>query len=873
MGRLLPARVRRDVFEPALNDLAIARLTGSSARRGWAAGPLPRVAYAVGVLLLVLDCWRLAASSLLFRGRPDGPAAHAAPSPKDARAMWLYHAGQALRSLVKVPAFTAATVVTLALGVGAVATVASIADAVLIRPLPYARPDRLVSIWPDHFLANRELDRLRQATRSYTDVASFSPGWLMTLGGIARPRQVDAGRLSGNLLSMLGVAPALGRTFGLDAETPGHDHVVVLSDALWRKEFGADPSITSRSIQLGGEAYAVVGVMPPGFRVAGATSDLWVPMTMDPQEMAWAGATTLAYGRLRPEATADSATVELTAVAARMQSDFDHPDSWGAGATVAPLKDRVTGDVRPTLVVLLIAVGCLLSLAVTNVASLLLVRSIARRDEFGVRLSLGATPRQLVVLLLSEAAWLSVLGCGAGIGLACAGVGLLRRLAPPDVPRLDEVAVNGPVLGLVAALLAVIALACVAAPAVQGLRGAWPVRSGRTTTPANRTRGVFVATEVALAVTLIFGASLMARTLVSLHDVDRGLRSDHLLTLHVLASGTDAELRAYWTQVLDEVEAVPGVSSAATLLHVPLGGRSWTADILVDGRPPAPGATPPRATWESVSSGYFATAGVPLRRGRSFSDADGPSAPRVIAVNQALVDRIFPDEDPIGKRVQAGNATQGKLATIVGVVGNVRHRSLEQPAGPEVYVPFSQRTVYATFLLVRTAGDPLAVAPVVEDRVRAVDATVPVDDVRAMDDLYAASMQQPRMLLIVFALFAGMGLLLGAVGIYALVAYGARQRRREIGIRVALGAGRASVQRLMIVQGVRYTVAGLAVGLPAALLLARFMRSLVFGVATSDPLSLAIVSLTVLPVVVLAGWLPARRAAAANPATVLRSDA
>jgi putative ABC transport system permease protein len=783
----------------------------------------------------------------------------------------MYHA---VRGLLRRPLFTAAAVASLALGLGAITTVFSVVNALLLKPLPYRDAARLVAIWPAQYFANREIDAFRARARSYEEVASLSPGWLMALTDVTVPRQLNGAKVSGNLFAMLGAEPVVGRRFGMEAELPGEDKVALLSWELWQSSFNGDAAVVGRSIRLDREMYRVVGVMPAAFRPLGASSDLWVPMAMDETAMAWAGATTAAFGRLRPDVTPAMATSELNILAGHLQKEFSLAPNWSQSVAVVSLKESMVGAVRPTLLILFSAVAFLLLIASANVANLLLVRNAERRHELAVRASLGATPRDLARFIAAEGAVLGIAGAIAGLVVTVGGVGLLRRILPPGLPRLEEIGIDLRVVGAAVGFAVIATIAFALAPALQGKSAALAarLRTGRTVAGhGQRTRGLVVSAEIALALILTVGATLMGRTLVALNAVDPGLRADHLLTLRLQPStASDDALRAYWSTVLQRVRGIPGVTSAGTVLHLPASGRKWMGPVEVEGRPLNPGESPVRTAWQSVSPEYLQTAGVPLVSGRPLSSTDGPNDPRVMLVNQTFARTFFAAEDPVGRRVKAGNGTQGQWTTIVGVVGNIRHDSLNVAAGPEIYVPFAQRTVVATALVVRTAGDPLRFAAPVRDAVWSVDRNVPISDVRTMDDLFAQSLSRQRMVLILLGLFAGVGLLLSGVGIYGVVAYGVRQRTRELGVRVALGADRAAIRALVLGQGVRYAAAGVLIGLPLALALSRLMRAMVFGVTTSDPASFVGVAMLLVGVALLASWIPARKAAAGDPTAILR---
>ena len=781
-----------------------------------------------------------------------------------------------LRGLRRRPAFSVTATVTLALGIGATTAVFSIVDAILLKPLPFAEPHRLVAIWPDRFLASREVAYLRDHARSYDQVALFSPGWLMALTDVEVPQQLNAGRISGNLFSMVGVRPFLGRTFGLEAEQPANSRVAVLGWTVWQLVFGGDSAIVGRSIVLNGGSYEVLAVMPRGFQLFDEDSDMWIPMTMNPEDFTWAGATSFAYGRLRPGTGLPEANAELPSLVRGAQAEFRHPEEWAREFSVIGLHDSLVGGVKRMLWLLFGAVAFLLLIATANVANLLLVRTSERRHELALRLSLGAPALRLARLLLSEAIVLGIAGGVAAVGIAMLCVRLIPRLLPGDLPRVEEIALDGRVLGFALAVTLLPSLVLALAPIAHALRNstAARLRESRGGRPGGeRTRGMLVAAEVAMALVLLVGASLMGRTMIALFNVDPGLRAERLLTARMQPSVANGEesVRAYWRELLAQLEAVPGVVSAATILHLPTIGRSWRTHVTFEGRTPAPGAAPDRAAWQSVSEGYFATAGIPLLAGRDFAPTDRTGAPRVVIVNDAFATRFYPGESPLGKRFTT-SSTSDEPMTVIGVVGGVRHDSLNAPPVPEVYVPMEQVYVGSTSLVVRTSGDPLALAGAIRDRIRSVDRNVPISDMRTMDDLLSASLHRPRLLLTVISLFAGLGLSLGLVGIYGVVAYGVQQRVRELGIRAALGADAGRLNRLVVRGGLRYALAGIALGVPVALALSRALRGFVFGVATTDPVSFTMVPIVLLLVALAACWIPARRASRSDPMEVLRAE-
>ena len=781
---------------------------------------------------------------------------------------------QSVRALARRPALAIAALLTLALGVGANGAVFSALNSIVLRPLPYAAPERLVTIWPNHFVAHREIDFMRRNLRSLSVVASLSPGWLMPLTGLSEPAELDGAGVSANLFSTLGVRPLMGRTFGTDADLPGGPQEIVLSHQLWQTVFGGDPTVVGRAITLSGSSWQVIGVMPRTFHIMDAESDFWFPLRMDPQAQHWAGATSFAFGRLGPGATIAQANGEFKALAVRMAAQFNQPPESAADAGVIGLKQQIIGPVRTMLLVLFGAVLFILAIAAANMMNLLLVRASERRTEFAVRTSLGARRRDLVRQLGLESLLLAATGGTLGLALAWVGVRGLRGMLPPETPRLLELDVDWRVVLFCAlAALLVGALAGLVPVLLTSSRSvAQFLRSGRTVTAGtNRTRAALIVSEVALAVVLVSGATLMLRTIARLHQVDPGFRTSHVLTMRVQPTARgSAALRAYWRAVLPRLAALPDVQAAGTVLHLPMSGRKWNTNIEREGVTLAPGATPPRSAWQTVGGDYFGAMGITLLQGRTFTDADREDAARVVMVNDELAGQLWPGRSALGQRIRAGRVTAQEWATVIGVVRGVRHDSLSVSAGPELYTPFAQNTVYSTSVALRTSGDPRALVSAVRNAIWSVSRNVPISNLRAIDEVLSESITRRRVVLTLLGGFAAVGVLLGLVGIYGLVAHTVRQRTRELGIRMALGAAPRAVLQLMVKVGLQWAALGVLLGSISAYALTGFMQSLIFGIAPHDPLSLAAAPLLVLSVAALAALLPARRAAALNPARVLQ---
>lgn len=788
-----------------------------------------------------------------------------------------------IRHLWRRPGFAATAIVLLALSAGANAAVFSVVRGVLLRPLPFAAPDRLVAVWPDQYVSNDEVAFWRDRARSFDDIATVSPGWLMALatdGSV--PLKVTGARVSDNLFSMLGVGAVAGRTFVEGDGRPGRERVVVLSDGLWRQRFGADVAVIGRTVLVDQVAYEVIGVMSPGIEVLGRGTDLWVPAVFVPGMPANQQISALALARLRVGVDSEAASRELAALVPEMRQAMGKPDDWGQTVHAVPLQDAITGKVRPTLLLLLGAVGFILLLGGVNLGTLVLGGSMARARELAVRTAVGASRTRLVRQLLVEQAVLATIGSLAGLAIAWTAMPLLVARIPAEVPRLAEIALDGVVFATI--LIASVGLSVLMAivPSVLAMRaGVQPLlRQHAATNPPARQRalGGLVAVQVALALVLGIGASLMLRSLWYLQHVDPGFDPSGVLTLRLQTTSSHRSLGTgmpYLERIGERFGALPGVVAVGAINFLPMSGYAWTTLVHRPEQPPAPGRSASPVGWRFIWGDYFEAMRVPLLAGRRFERSDVETSTGVAIVNETLARAEFGSvSGAIGQRlVQQGGGRPGPfLVEIVGVVGNVRHTGLDTPPGPEIYRPLQQTFMFPMQVVLRTAGDPAPLAAAVRQAAFEVDPTVPVADLLTLQAVLSGSLGRQKLVALLLSVFAAIGLVLSVVGLYGVVAVGVAGRIREIGIRLALGASPQGLAGGVVGQGLRYALAGLVAGVPLAWALARYLASMVFGITARDPLTFALLPVLLVAVAIAASYLPARRAARVDPIAVLRSS-
>jgi predicted permease len=786
----------------------------------------------------------------------------------------------ALRSLRRRPGFSLLAVVTIALGAGANAAVSSVAYSVLLKPLPYAEPDRVVAVWPERFMSQVDLRYLRDRVPALAQIAGVAPGWSFSLTGAGDPSKVTVDRVSGNLFETLGARPLVGRTPRAEEERPGSPGVLVLSHRFWRARFGGDRSVVGRTVKLDDRPHEIIGVMPAAFEAVTPRADAWAVLPADRAAFYDRLNFSLLVGRLAPGVAIEQADAAFKGLMPAMRAELKYPSTFGQTARIQDLRTATTGDMRSPLVLLAAAVALMLLIAGANLGTLLVARGASRAREFAVHAAIGASRGALVRLQLAEGVVLAAAGAAAGLALAAAGLPLLVRMLPRDTPRTGDVRVDAAVtLAVVGAALAVVLLFALAPSFTAGRRTFGTLlREGAATESRamRRMRGAMVAVEIALALVLTIGAGLMLRTLWRLQRVEPGIDVDRILTLRVqpTSSGYRAPgaLVAYYDRVLERIAAVPGVTAAGAIQHLPFSGYHWIDAFEIEGRPVPAGAARPTAGYKLVTGDYFSAVGQRLLAGRMFTTADrAPSGTRLI-VNEAFARQFFGSAAAaIDRRMRTGREG-GSWQTIVGVVSDVRTQALDRPANPEFYAAVSGTGIPAMMIAARTGGDPLAIASAVRQAVWSVDRNVPVADLQPMRTLVGTTLARPRLLLTLLAAFAAAGLSLGAIGVYGVVAFGVARRRREIGIRMALGATRASVVRLMLRESAGWAVAGLAAGTALAAASSTAIQGLLFEVPATDPATYAALAAGVGLLVTLASYAPARRAASINPSDALRGD-
>jgi putative ABC transport system permease protein len=797
----------------------------------------------------------------------------------------------AVRMQRKNPAFTVVAIIALALGIGANTAIFSVVNTVLLRPLPYKDPEQLVMVWEDasHFGFPRDTPATanyvdwRDQNNVFTSMAAMEDVNL-NLTGVGDPERLKARLVSASLFPLLGVDPQLGRVFTAAEDQPGNEYVVLLSYRLWQRRFGGDPAIVGKTLRLSDESYTVVGVMPPRFQFPEPDVELWTPIAFSPRQIANRDRHYLeVVARLKPGVTLQQAQTEMTTIGVRLQQQYPQSNT-NLGVAVTSLHEHVVGDIKPALLILLGAVGLVLLIACANVANLLLARAAIRQKEIALRVALGARRLRLIRQFLTESILLSIVGGIVGLLLSYAGLIVLRSFIPENIAQAREISLDLKVLGFTLLVSLITGIIFGLAPAIQAARFNQSEtlkeggRDSATGSGGKRLRGVLVMAEVAVSLVLLIGAGLLINSFLRLRNIDPGFKSDNLLTMKIELPQPKYEAfekrSAFYTNLVQHVESLPGVRSAAVTTNLPLYRQGNSTSIHIEGRPEPPPGQEPIIVTRTISPGYFDTMGIPLLAGRSFTDHDSETSPTVVVISETMARRYWPGENAIGKRIAAGRVESDKdWMQVIGIVKDVRQFELSAESRPQMYLTYRQLDFFVPEdLVVKTDVDPSSLAATVRKAVWDVDKDQPVSDIRTMNEILADSIARQRFSMLLLAVFAGVALLLAAVGIYGVMSYSVAQRTHEIGIRMALGAQTSAVLRLAVGYGLKLVIAGVVIGLIAAFALTRVMSTLLFGVTPTDPATFTVISLLLIGVAAVASYIPARRATKVDPIIALRYE-
>jgi putative ABC transport system permease protein len=789
--------------------------------------------------------------------------------------------------LLKQPGFTLIAIFTLALGIGGNTAIFSIVNAVLLRPLPYEDPDRLVvlqetklpqfpsfSIAPGNFL-----DWQSQQT-TFTQMEAYT-GSGFNLTGLGEPERLRGARVTSGLFKMLGIKPAQGRDFLTEEDQPGRNNVVILSHDLWQRRFGGDSNVIGQTLTLNGQSLTVIGITPPSAKFPDPTTDLWTTMAFSERDRQNHGGHYIsALGRLKPGVGIEQALAELKTIAARLEQQYPGSNA-GWSVKLTPLFEYNVGDSRPALLILLGAVTFVLLIACADVANLLLARAASRQKEVAVRTALGARRLRIVRQLLTESLLLSFIGGVVGLLLAIWGTYLLPRFAPEDLPRIQEVGIDGRALGFTLAITVLTGVIFGLAPAWQASRPDLNEtlkeggRSGGTGAGGQQIRSLLVISEVALALVLLFGAGLLIKSFWRLQQVNPGFNAKNALVARIDLPGRkyseNNQRTTFYNQLIQSLSTLPGVQAAGATQSLPITG-DYILGYRIQGRPPLPPGESRSTNYYSVTPDYFKAMGIKPIRGRLFTERDGPDTPRVALINETMAKREFPGEDPIGKRIHVTNGPE-TFREIVGIVGDVKQYGLDRDTPLQTYVSYSQEPFFNSMSLVlRTAGDPAELSAAFRSQVSSIDKEQPVATIRTLERIVSDSVASQRFSMMLLGVFAAVALILAAIGLYGVMAYAVTQQTREIGIRMALGAQAGDMLKLVIRKGMMLVVIGVGIGIAASFVLTRLMRTLLFGVTATDPMTFAAVVLLLLGIALLACYLPARRATKVDPMVALRYE-
>ncbi|MGA9774079.1 MAG: ABC transporter permease [Blastocatellia bacterium] len=799
-----------------------------------------------------------------------------------------------LRMFAKKPGFAFVVVLALALGIGANTAIFSVVNTVLLRPLAYRNSDRLIWLRETNPSADIKEETLsppnyldwKTQSQSFEDMGAFASTRVTLTSGSGEPERINAAYVADGFFSVLGAEAKIGRTFTPEEDRPGAQPVAVLSNGIFERRFGSDSNLIGNTITVNGHAFTVVGVMPKDFQTPKPDDrrppEMWLPLAVDYNKEHRRGDYLNAIARLKTDRTVEQARAEMETITGRLEQQYPDTNS-GWGAIVMPLHERFVGDIRPALMVLLGAVCFLLLIACANVANLMLARSTARQKEIAIRTALGARRSRIIQQLLTESVMLSLTGGALGLLFAFWGVEVLTSLSPGSIPRLSEIGVDGRVLAFTLGISLLTGIIFGLLPALQASNpnlNETLKEGGRSSvegTRGGRLRNVLAVAEVALALVLLIGAGLMARSFMRLQDVNPGFDAQRVLTVGLFLPSTKykegPQLVAFYKELLSRTESLPGVVSAGAIDTLPLDVGGNVLGFAIEGRPPQqPGDDTPDAEHRVVSADYFRAMGIPLLRGRLFEEQDGPNAPQAILINETMANRYFPGEDPVGKRINLGDPESNPWQTIVGIVRDTRHEALSADPYSQMYAVHTQSPRRSLALVLRTSSDPLSLVSAIRSRIADMDSDLPLSNMRTMEQILSESIMRPRFNMLLITIFAVVAMVLASVGIYGVISYSVSQRTHEIGVRIALGARPGDIFRMVVGQGLKIALAGVGAGLVAALALTRVMVSLLYGVQATDPLTFAAISAALTAIVIMASYIPARRATKVDPMISLRYE-
>ncbi|HEX2444417.1 MAG TPA: ABC transporter permease [Vicinamibacterales bacterium] len=784
----------------------------------------------------------------------------------------------AVRQFSKTPVFTIVATLTIALGIGANTAIFSVVNGVLLRPLPYADPDRLVRVYE----ITPRFGRFSVAPATFLDwrrestalrIAAYDVG-SATLAQDGMPERVTNVSVSWDLFDLLGVKPVLGRAFVQDEDVAMKNQVIIISHGMWQRRFGGDRGVINRTLVLSEVPYTIVGVMPAGFEFPSPEAEYWVPLGLETANAPRGAHYLGVVARIKDGTTIEQAHAEIKTITERLARQ--HPQSKDESGEVVGLHEQIVGEIRPALLTLVGAVGVVVLIACGNVANLLLVRASVRNKEIAIRTALGAGRRRIVTQMLAESLVLAFAGGAIGLLLAYGAIGPLQALNAGSIPRIDDVAIDGRVLAFTLLLCGVTGILFGLVPAWQASRPnvSEAIKEGGRNSIGSGGRWLrngLVMMEVAFSVVLLVGAALLLRSFSRLTSVDPGFSAENVLTFRVGLPRTsykeDAQREALFAQLLERLRGLPRVTAAGMIQSLPIRD-SYFLSFSVQGRPAAAG-TEPSANYRVASPGYFEALGIPIRQGRTFTDRDAAGAPMVAIVDEAFARRYFPGAGAIGQRIDVGNGTDG-FYEIVGLVGDVRYGGLDATPEPTMYIPYKQDVFSTMWIVARTDGDPTAIASNVRGLLRDLDRNLPAFSMSPLADVVSESLDQRRFSVLLLGLFATIALLLAAVGLYGVISYSVSQRTQEIGVRLAIGAPRSRLLGMVVGQGMKLVIAGIVLGLAGALALARLVSTLLFEVTPFDPPSYASTVIALVAVAALACYVPARRAMRVDPITALR---